>query len=83
MTDLYQRLDHSITVVDTGFVRPQFDASFLVVESGRAAFIESLKQTFADLYGSTPGTVSADVLAEAEALVESKFATREWIYRVP
>jgi glyoxylase-like metal-dependent hydrolase (beta-lactamase superfamily II) len=38
---LYQRLDHGITVVDTGFVRPRFDASFLMVENGRAAFIET------------------------------------------
>ena len=41
MTDLYQRLDHGITVVDTGFVRPRFDASFLVVENGRAAFVDT------------------------------------------
>ena len=49
----------------------------------RAAIIESLKQTFASLYGATPGTVSADELAEAEALVESKFSTQEWLHRVP
>ena len=41
MTSLYQRLDHGITVVDTGFVRPRFDASFLIVENGRAPFIET------------------------------------------
>jgi glyoxylase-like metal-dependent hydrolase (beta-lactamase superfamily II) len=41
VTSLYQRLDHGITVVDTGFVRPRFDASFLVVENGRAAIIET------------------------------------------
>jgi glyoxylase-like metal-dependent hydrolase (beta-lactamase superfamily II) len=41
MTSFYQRLDHGITVVDTGFVRPSFDASYLLVESGRAAFIET------------------------------------------
>ena len=35
------RLDHGITVVDTGFVRPRFDASYLVVENGRAAFIDT------------------------------------------
>ncbi|WP_022889504.1 lipoyl protein ligase domain-containing protein [Agromyces italicus] len=49
----------------------------------RSAIIESLKQTFASLTGATAGTVSADELAEAEALVETKFATREWLYRVP
>ncbi len=41
MTSLFQRLDHGISVVDTGFVRPRFDASFLMVENGRAAFIET------------------------------------------
>jgi glyoxylase-like metal-dependent hydrolase (beta-lactamase superfamily II) len=41
VTSSYQRLDHGITVVDTGFVRPRFDASFLIVENGRAAFVET------------------------------------------
>ena len=41
MTSFYQRLDHGVAVVDTGFVRPHFDASFLIVENGRAAFIET------------------------------------------
>ena len=41
MSSAYQQLDHGITVVDTGFVRPCFDASFLLVENGRAAFIET------------------------------------------
>jgi lipoate-protein ligase A len=49
----------------------------------RAAIIEALKETFTGLYGATPGSVTSDELAEAEALVESKFATREWLYRVP
>jgi glyoxylase-like metal-dependent hydrolase (beta-lactamase superfamily II) len=41
VTSLYQRLEHGISVVDTGFVRPRFDASFLLIENGRAAFIET------------------------------------------
>jgi len=41
VTNLYQRLEHGISVVDTGFVRPRFDASFLLIENGRAAFIET------------------------------------------
>jgi glyoxylase-like metal-dependent hydrolase (beta-lactamase superfamily II) len=41
VSSAYQQLDHGITVVDTGFVRPRFDASFLLVENGRAAFIET------------------------------------------
>lgn len=39
--EISQRLNHGITVVDTGFVRPQFDASYLLVENGRAAFIDT------------------------------------------
>lgn len=36
-----ERLGHGITAVDTGFVRPQFDAAYLVVEEGRAAIIDT------------------------------------------
>ena len=31
---------HGIHTIDTGFQRPQFDAAFLMVEQGRAAFID-------------------------------------------
>ncbi|WP_049622363.1 MBL fold metallo-hydrolase [Frateuria defendens] len=31
---------HGIHTIDTGFVRPQFDAAYLVVERGRGAFID-------------------------------------------
>ncbi len=31
---------HGIHTIDTGFVRPQFDAAYLIVESGRGAFID-------------------------------------------
>ena len=34
-------LDDGIFVIDTGFHRPQFDASFLIVEKGRAAFVDT------------------------------------------
>ncbi len=33
--------DHGISAIDTGFFRPQFDASHLIVESGRAAFVDT------------------------------------------
>lgn len=39
--EISQRLSHGITVVDTGFVRPRFDASYLIVANGRAAFIDT------------------------------------------
>ena len=32
--------NHGIHTIDTGFVRPQFDAAYLVVERGRGAFID-------------------------------------------
>lgn len=32
--------DHNITAIDTGFFRPQFDASHLIVHNGRAAFVD-------------------------------------------
>jgi glyoxylase-like metal-dependent hydrolase (beta-lactamase superfamily II) len=36
-----QSLDHGIHVIDTGFHRPAFDASYLIVEEGRAAFVDT------------------------------------------
>ncbi|GAB2792283.1 MBL fold metallo-hydrolase [Dyella kyungheensis] len=33
-------MDHCIYTIDTGFVRPRFDAAYLLVENGRAAFID-------------------------------------------
>lgn len=41
MTDLYQHLSPGISVVDTGFVRPCFDGSFLIIDNGRAAFVDT------------------------------------------
>ena len=35
-----EALGHGIHAIDTGFVRPYFDASHLVVERGRAAFVD-------------------------------------------
>jgi len=49
----------------------------------REAIIERFIETFTNLYGAVPGTISAEEYAEAEALVESKFATDAWLRRVP
>lgn len=35
------RLSHGVSVIDTGFQRPRFDAAFLVVEHGQAAFVDT------------------------------------------
>ena len=49
----------------------------------REAIIEQLNETFTTLYGATPGHITEEEYAEAEALVESKFATDAWLHRVP
>ncbi|WP_309103906.1 lipoate--protein ligase family protein [Microbacterium sp.] len=49
----------------------------------RAEIIERFKATFRSLTDAEDGAVSAEELAEAEALVESKFATEAWLHRVP
>jgi glyoxylase-like metal-dependent hydrolase (beta-lactamase superfamily II) len=36
----FEDLGHGITAIDTGYVRPFFDASHLVVQDGRAAFVD-------------------------------------------
>jgi glyoxylase-like metal-dependent hydrolase (beta-lactamase superfamily II) len=36
-----QPLAHGIQVIDTGFHRARFDASYLIVENGRAAFVDT------------------------------------------
>jgi lipoate-protein ligase A len=49
----------------------------------RAEIIARMESTFRGLYGLTEGEITADELARAERLVEEKFATPEWLYRVP
>lgn len=39
--DFVEDLGHGIYAIDTGFQRPRFDAAYLMVESGRAAFIDT------------------------------------------
>jgi lipoate---protein ligase len=49
----------------------------------RDVIIERIIGDFRNRYGLTDDTMSADEIAEAEALVESRFGTREWIYFLP
>jgi lipoate-protein ligase A len=49
----------------------------------RAEIIDKMKATFVGLYGATDGEVTPDELAKARQLVDEKFATEEWLYRVP
>lgn len=39
--DYLQALGHGVYAIDTGFQRPRFDAAFLLVDEGRAAFIDT------------------------------------------
>jgi len=48
-----EALGHGIHAIDTGFVRPYFDASHLVVERGRAAFVD------VGTHFSVPGLLAA------------------------
>ncbi|WP_426626064.1 lipoate--protein ligase family protein [Leifsonia sp. McL0607] len=49
----------------------------------RAEIIEQLKLTFRNLYGAIDGDITEAEYAQAERLVAEKFATDEWLYRVP
>jgi len=49
----------------------------------REQIIERFIETFTRLYAAQPGHITAEEYAEAEALVESKFATSAWLHRVP
>ena len=40
-TEFSTSLGHGIWAIDTGYQRPNFDAAYLMVEQGRAAFIDS------------------------------------------
>lgn len=41
MLDFIEDLGQGIYAIDTGFQRPRFDAAYLMVENGRAAFIDT------------------------------------------
>jgi lipoate-protein ligase A len=49
----------------------------------RAAIIERMEETFVRLTGATRGELTVAELAAAEELVRTKFATEEWLNRVP
>ncbi|QUW17761.1 biotin/lipoate A/B protein ligase family protein [Agrococcus sp. Marseille-Q4369] len=49
----------------------------------KAEVQEALKGTFRRLHGGTEGSLTGAELAEAEERIRSKFATEEWLHRVP
>lgn len=49
----------------------------------RSAVIDGLLATFTELYGLEGSEITAEERQAAEELVESKFATRDWVYLLP
>ena len=49
----------------------------------RREIIDRMIETFRSLHGLVPGEITADEYAKADRLVEEKFGTEEWLYRVP
>ncbi|MEO7122661.1 MAG: biotin/lipoate A/B protein ligase family protein [Lacisediminihabitans sp.] len=49
----------------------------------REEIIEKMEATFVGLYGATSDDVTPEELAKARQLVDEKFGTEEWLYRVP
>lgn len=41
LPDFVEDLGHGVYAIDTGFQRPRFDAAYLMVQDGRAAFIDT------------------------------------------
>lgn len=70
--------DKGITSADkrVGPLRQQTDLP-------RETIIDHITGTFREKYGLTVGSITADEMAEAERLVESRFGTQKWIYFLP
>jgi lipoate-protein ligase A len=49
----------------------------------RGEIIEKMIATFRGLYGLEPSEITRDEFDQAYRLVEEKFGTEEWLYRVP
>jgi lipoate-protein ligase A len=49
----------------------------------RAEILERMKQVFAERTGAVPGELRPEELDAARELVATKFATKEWLHRVP
>lgn len=48
----------------------------------RSAVIDSMKQTFTTLNSAISGAITDDEYRAAEELIETKYGTKEWIYRL-
>lgn len=77
-----------IHVIDTGFVRPRFDAAYLVVENGHAAFIDcgtnhSVPRMLAALEGAGAAVADVDWLILTHVHLDHAGGAGELIARLP
>jgi lipoate-protein ligase A len=49
----------------------------------REEIIEKMVASFRDQHGLTPGALTPEEIAQADALVRDRFGTREWVYFLP
>ena len=79
---------HGIHTIDTGFVRPQFDAAYLMVERGRAAFIDcgtnhAVPRLLAALDGAGLSPAAVDWLILTHVHLDHAGGAGELIARLP
>ncbi|MGP1667004.1 MAG: MBL fold metallo-hydrolase, partial [Rhodanobacter sp.] len=79
---------HGIHTIDTGFVRPQFDAAYLIVENGRGAFIDcgtnhSVPRMLAALDAAGLATDDVDWLILTHVHLDHAGGAGELINRLP
>lgn len=81
-------LGHGIHAIDTGFVRPQFDASHLIVERGRAAFVDvganaSVPRLLAELDGLGLAREAVDYVIVTHVHLDHAGGAGEMMRRLP
>jgi glyoxylase-like metal-dependent hydrolase (beta-lactamase superfamily II) len=79
---------HGIHTIDTGFVRPRFDAAYLIVENGRGAFIDcgtnfSVPRMLAALDGAGINAAAVDWLILTHVHLDHAGGAGELIARLP
>ncbi|OOG46782.1 MBL fold metallo-hydrolase [Rhodanobacter sp. C01] len=79
---------HGIHTIDTGFVRPRFDAAYLIVENGRGAFIDcgtnhSVPRMLAALVDAGITAADVDWLILTHVHLDHAGGTGELIARLP
>lgn len=80
--------NHGIHTIDTGFLRPQFDAAYLIVENGRGAFVDcgtnhSLPRMLAALAAAGLQPVDVDWLILTHVHLDHAGGAGELIAQLP